>query len=1488
MSDANPMSEAKRLLLQKMLAGGNVARAETVPRVTARSADAVPPISAEQMNVWVHQSMAPDQPLYNESITIHRRGSFDLALLERSFNEILRRHEIWRSAFVNVDGEIVQIVAPELRVSIPLNDISTLAEDEREVEAIRLAREDARETVDLTQAPLFRLRVVRMAPADHRLYLTLHHIIFDGVSIYKILVPELSAIYAAYEAGKNPALPEPMLQYGDYALWRQQRIDSGALDKQLAYWRETLSGELPVLQLPTDRPRPETLSYGGSMETFALSSELTEKIKELSRQEAVTPYMILLAAYNVLLHRYSGQEDVIVGGVTDTRRRPELQGLMGYFLNSLVLRSRPVADKPFRTFLKEVRDTVLGAINASEIPFDRIVRDLKPKRDSSRHPLFQVLFSIEPPAPEFTGGWDLTQMDVTIGASKFDLYLELDERPEGLIARFLYSTELFDASTIRRMIGHWTMLLEGIAANPAATLAELPMLTATETQTVLHDWNATRRDIPQATVHQWFEATARANPDAVAIVFADERWTYRELDRRASALAARLTLAGIGPGTLVAIAMERGPDMIAALLAILKAGGAYLPLDPALPAQRFSFIIEDARPVALLTQRELKAILPATTVPVLLSDDPVHDSAGALELHAMASPDSLAYVLYTSGSTGKPKGVEIPHRAVVNLLAAMQEKPGFQRGQSLLAVTTLSFDIAALEIFLPLVSGGTVILADRETATDPPLLAALIAGARPDVMQATPATWRGLIEAGWRGAQRMTILCGGEALPRDLADKLLMRCAALWNMYGPTETTIWSLVERVMPGTAAITIGKPIANTSVYILDAAGNAVPQGVIGEIHIGGAGVARGYHHRDTLTHERFVARAVAPGERIYRTGDLGRYRGDGTIECLGRTDHQLKIRGFRVAIEEVEGALATHPRVATAAARAWSEENGENSLAGYFVASSEPPPSAAELRRFLRQSLPDYMIPSRFVALAALPMTPNRKIDRNALPEPENNVIPLSQAAPQGEQESQLADIWKDVLGIGAIGRNDNFHDLGGHSLLMAKLLNRIERQFQRRLTMASIFQAPSLSGMAALLTEKHSAKPAPRLIPIQPQGTRPPIYWLFGGPTVRPLADAMGPDQPFFGLALNHEEEEKLSYQSTLPEIAAPLVRALREAQPNGPYFLGGWCTAGILAYEVARQLMESEGSEVGLLVLIHATNPVSFRRISAQRLRTSKIKHHLAMLARLKGTARRDYAMDRVRGVMGGVTDRFRRTEAIEEKLALAKILDNAAMHYETPPYAGDVALFQPADRPDVLDYRQGWREVVRGAFAAFEIPGGHRTMLEAPYVTELGARMSACLRRAQTQGARPPSRSAPTHAALCRGLIEHHAPRRRRFLGRSRSRRANAPAVGEAARRGRERARGPLSLPARPSSLYRAARHPAAGSWRGSSMSHPMRCTSPSTLMANRPSTATRSISTCRIRTASRSLPSAATLPSAAMSSSTICASSRRTFPSVSSRRPS
>ncbi|CAN5525262.1 hypothetical protein BH10PSE14_BH10PSE14_19240 [soil metagenome] len=1299
------VAEARRALLAKMLSGdagsGKVAPApEPIPR---RDPARVIPLTAEQSQLWLHAQMAPDMPLYNESITIHRLGKYDHHALEMALSEIVRRHAIWRTAFHDVDGDLQQAIADPMPITLALIDISHLPEDERDAEAVRLATEDARAPIPFDTAPLFRARVVKLGEEEHRLYLTLHHIIFDGVSIYRTLVPELAALVSAYEKGEPSPLAEPALQYADYAAWQLDQADQTAIDRQVETWRTILAEPLPRLDLAGDRPRAALPTHAGSMEVFLLPDALIEQLKHLARAEGATLYMVLLAAYKAMLFRYTGDEDIIVGGVTDTRRRPELQPLMGYFLNTMALRSRPRGDRPFRHYLAEVKASVIGALGATDVPFDRLIRALDIKRGTGTHPLFNTLFSIEPPVEPFPEGWDLTQMDVTVGAAKYDLYLELDERPEGFAGRFLYSTELFDVATIRRMIGHWTRLLEGVAADPATPLAALPMLAASERETLAATWNDTAQPLPHGSVVDWFAAQAATQPDATALVHDDESWSYAHLANVSDTIAARLVAEGVTPGALVGLALGRSPWMVAAMLGVAKAGAAYLPLDPGFPPSRLALIAEDAKPALVLVEPDTADALPEGAAPLLTlaRDWPDTPFAGPA-----IDPESLAYVLYTSGSTGKPKGVEIPHAALVNLLMGMQQAPGFARGETLLAVTTLSFDIAELELWLPLVSGGTVAIASREAASDMAELIALIERVQPHVLQATPATWRGLIESGWRGAPSLRVLCGGEKLPRALADQLLPRVGEVWNMYGPTETTIWSTVARVEPGSGAIPIGHPIANTVVRVLDSAGNDLPIGAVGELLIGGRGLATGYRGRPDLTAERFVEHR---GERLYRTGDLGRWRADGVLECLGRTDNEEKIRGFRVAIEEVEGALAKLPGVSGAAVKAWPDASGERALAGYIVG----PGDAHVWRELLSAALPDYMIPTKFVAMEALPLTPNGKVDRNALPEPGVSTSRNTEP-PATPEEVRLAAIWCAVLQVEQVARYDDFFDLGGHSLLIARLLRRVQAEYNIRLPMAALFRAPRLADMAELIATGRAAEKASPIVPIQPHGTQRPLLWLDGGSTFLPLSERLGNDQPFLGISVDAILEQAGGCPKKLEDAAVLVAATLREAQPVGPYRIGGWCTSGILAYAVAQE-MRAAGDEVELLMLVHAFHPGKARTIGEVRFFLSKFQFHIGQsMAQPKGERLR-YFRQRLRGLSDAAALRGGREAVLQPKLRTQ--LDRAAMKYSTPPYAGEMILFQPSDHPGVLDFVEDWRAVAQGGFAAHVVNGGHRTMLEPPNV---------------------------------------------------------------------------------------------------------------------------------------------------------------------------
>jgi amino acid adenylation domain-containing protein len=1325
MTTKEQFSGSKKRLLEKFPRGETARQNSQDPLHLRQPGDPIP-LAPSQQQVWLHAQMAAGSPLYNEPLTLHYRGPLHRSALEASFQELLRRHEILRTTFASADGQVVQAVHPELTIPMPLTDLTALSPERREREALRIAALDAQRPFDLGLGPLVRVRLIKFAEDYHRIYLTAHHIILDGVGIYGVLLPELAAIYDAFSKELPSPLPEPRYQYADYAIWEKRLMDNASASRQMDYWRRTLSGELPTLELPTDRPHPPIASHRGAAESFSFPAHMTETLKQTAKTEGVTVYMLLLAAFKTLLYRYTGQEDILIGAPADGRRRPEFASMLGFFLHTMVLRTRPQADLTFREYLGEVKDTLMGALAASDIPFDQLVRELHPKRDASRHPLFQVMFADERPAsaPQPHPRWDLTRMDVSTCASKMDLYVGLEKRPEGMIGRFLYNTDIFDASTLRRMVGHWIALLEGILKDPGARLSALPLLTPEEAE-VLSRRNNTLRPVPHTTISQMFEDRAARNPCAVAVE-CDGAWlTYRELNQKANRLARKLRETGAGPETLVGLCVERSCDMAVALLAILKTGAAYLPLDPALPEERFRMILEDAKAPILLCGAGLR---PATSAKRVFTDEGV-GSGGNLE--AFTKPENLAYVLYTSGSTGRPKGVEISHSAVVNFLESMRREPGFTAADTLLAVTTLSFDIAALEIFLPLIAGGRLVIAGREDAREPARLVELIREVAPSVMQAAPATWRAAVEAGWTGDPRMKILCGGEAMPRDLAQQLLPRCSELWNMYGPTETTIWSTLQRVESGAGPVPIGRPIANTQIHVLDQRLNLVPAGVVGDLYIGGAGLARGYLGREDLTRERFVETSCG---RIYRTGDLARWRANGILECLGRADNQMKIRGFRVEPEEIEAALLQHPEVREAAVRAWPDTSGHLSLTAYVVSSTRP-----SLRAFLDEKLPEYMVPPRVVWLDALPLTPNGKVDRNRLPQPDPEDRRTLSSAPSTETERRLAAIWEAVLDRKGIGVRDNFFDLGGHSLLVAKLLRRAEAEFGARLSMAAMFQAPTIQQFAEILNCHDVNVRTPKVSPIQSTGSQPPLFWMHAGPRYRALAAHLGHDRPFLGVAIDREEERALPEHATLQEIGACVVRKIRAIRPHGPYHLGGLCVAGLLAYEAAAQLTAA-GEEVGMVVMLDALNLRDFMAGAGKKLLASRARFHWSKLT--SGSL-----IDAWRYIAERFIERAASIRG-EVNALWSEKLYQAAIRYQPRDYAGRVLFFEPSDRLDITGLAESWAGVAQPRREVQPVRGNHLSVLQEPMVGELAVRIRRCLEEADApQPAARPASAARTAA---------------------------------------------------------------------------------------------------------------------------------------------
>jgi amino acid adenylation domain-containing protein len=1077
-------------------------RAESGPPGTA-------PLSSAQQRLWFLAQLQPGSAAYNMAGGVRLQGVLDVPALERAVDEIVRRHAALRTTFQDDGGQPVQVIHPATPLGLSWMDLTTLGESAREDRVRELAAEEAARPFDLARGPLLRVTLIRLGPEAHVLLATTHHIVSDAWSM-GIFVRELTTLYGAFVAGQPSPLPALRWQYADYARWQRGPRQAEVLDGQLAYWTRTLGGELPVLDLPADRPRPAIRTFAGAIERFALPAPLTVAVHDLARREQATPFMVLLAAFTTLLHRYTGQTDVVVGTPIANRSRLETEGLIGFFANTLVLRTDLSGAPTFRELLGRVRTGALGAFAHQEMPFDKLVEVLQPARDMSRSPLFDVMFGLQnQPAESLTlPGLRLTPLGSHSGTAKVDLTVQMGERDGVLGAVIEFSTELFDATTIRRMWEHFATVLGSAIADPDARITTLPMLSTAERRCLLTEWQGPASALPAVRWPALFERQVARTPEALAAVCGGKPLTYAELDRRANRLARHLRGHGVGPGRLVAVALDRSLDMLVALLGVLKAGGAYVPLDPTYPPERLAFVLADAGVSLLVTHAQVALPPIAGSIPMVRLDA---DAASLVaELPEPPEPvggaDDPAYVIYTSGSTGTPKGVEVPHRALVNLLLAMEQAPGLTASDVLLAVTSLSFDIAALELFLPLTVGARVVIAAREDALDGRRLGQLLDESGATVVQATPSAWRLLLDAGWQAQPGLRALSGGEALSATLASRLLDAGVELWNLYGPTETTIWSTAHQVRAGEPVVPIGRPIANTRAYVLDAGRQPSPIGVPGELYLGGLGVARGYRGRAELTAERFVPDPFEPegGGRLYRTGDLVRWRADGTLEFLGRLDHQVKVRGFRIELGEIEAVLTRHPSVRDAVVTAPEDRYGDRRLVAYVVEDAGHPVAVGELRRHLAQTLPDYMVPTGFVVLSALPLTPNGKVDRRALPEPYASPTPVA-SEPRTPVEEITADIWADVLGLPAVGVGDNFFELGGHSLLATRVVSRLRDVYDIELPVRSLFEAPTVAELARhieLAQRGHAdRRSVPRIQPVPRTGSLPLSFsqqrlWFF--------------------------------------------------------------------------------------------------------------------------------------------------------------------------------------------------------------------------------------------------------------------------------------------------------------------------------------------------------------------------------------------------------
>ena len=1376
------------------------------------------PLSFAQQRLWFLDQLQPASPTYNIPMAIRLQGTLDVAALAASLSAIVARHEILRTTFAVVDGAPVQVIAPIQPHPLPIVDQQTVQEDQRAAAMQQLVAAEAQQPFDLQRGPLFRTTLARFDPDDHGLLITVHHIVFDGWS-YALLTQELSALYTAYSAGQQDAgLPNLPLQYADYALWQREwlagcpgrvpmpgghphgtRLAPGAvLEQQLSYWRQQLGGMPAILQLPTDRPRPPVQSAHGATYEFELSGELTAALQELSRRENATLFMTLLAAFQVVLHRYSGQDDIAVGTPIAGRTRPELEQLIGFFINTLVLRADLAGNPSFRDLLRQVREVALQAYTHQDVPFEMLVEALQPERDLSHHPLFQVMFALQnmPSSALELPSLHLELIEVESSSVKFDLGLTMTMTTAGLRGYLQYNTDLFAATTIERLVGHLHTLLNGIALDPEQRIDDLPMLTEAEYQQ-LAAWNAVVADTPtDRCLHHLFEAQAARTPEQVALVCGERQLTYAALNVRANQLAHHLQALGVKPEMRVGLCLERSLDLVVGLLGILKAGGAYVPLDPAYPAERLEWMLADAQISILVTQQTLRATLPAHAAQQVCLDSDWQQIAqqSSVDPGSAVHPDHLAYVIYTSGSTGRPKGVEVAHRSVVNVQSTVQQRFGFCVGDAMPWIASVAFDIALLELCNPLLGGGTSIVLTREEILDLPRLHEVLTGCT--ALHAVPSLLRQIVQHATTTHPHMRLVfVGGEAVSPDLLAALpaVFPNAEAHVLYGPTEATIICASYHVPRDTPIVghPIGTPLPNQQLRIADDQGRPVPIGVIGELYIGGAGVARGYLNRPELTAEKFI---VLDGQRWYRSGDRARFQADGTIEFLGRLDHQIKLRGFRIELEEIEAVLRRHPGVREAVVVAREDRplaggHPDQRLVAYVVgkeqgkketkehhsqaaknqdnhqqdesqgenherAEVDAPSSGAacsalvssELQSFIQEQLPAYMVPSAFVVLQTLPLTPQGKLDRRRLPAPDTTQLDRETfVAPRDRWEWQLAQIWQAVLGLEQVSVTANFFERGGHSLLAVRLMAQIQQHFDHTLPLTTLFQAPTIELLAARLRHDMPAQPWSPLVALQPHGTQRPFFCVHpvGGTVLcyTELTRHLSPNRPCYGLqALGIEPGQ--TPLTSVEEMAAEYITAMRAVQPDGPYLLGGWSLGGVIAFEMAQQLQRA-GQLVERLVLLDSSPPypevvpaddlllvVNFARdlgglfgkelpITPNDLRLRAADdplEYVLVQAREHGVVPPDVEPEQLRRLAG-----------------VFQANQQAALRYTPQPLPQGIILlrasesFGPGELPDLSER---WRSLALNV-AAHPVPGNHYTMLRSPQVQSVASQLEACLPQA-------------------------------------------------------------------------------------------------------------------------------------------------------------
>jgi amino acid adenylation domain-containing protein len=1326
------------------------------------------PASFAQQRLWFLCQLAPESPFYNVSAAIRLRGQLNLIALEQTFREIAQRHESLRTTFAVIEEQLVQIVAPDANLPFAIIDLQSIPAHQQENSAKQIATQEAHHRFDLEKDALLRITVLKLHETEWILLLVMHHSVADGWSI-GVLIRELSALYPAFCLGKPTFLPELPIQYADFAHWQREWLQGDVLDTQLSYWRQQLK-DIPVLDLPTDYPRLIVQRYQGATQPIVVSQHLTNALEILSQQAGVSLFMTLLAAFQTLLYRYTGQTDIVVGSPIANRNRSELEGLIGFFVNSLVLRSDLSGNPTFWELLDQVREVTLGAYAYQDLPFEKLVHDLNQARDLSHHPLFQVAIALQntPIQALELPGLSLEQFEFDPGTTRLDLELHFWQGSEGLKGQITYSTDLFEPTTIDRLLTHFQTLLEGIIAHPEQPLSDLPILTLTERHQLLIEWNQTDSDFDRSCIHHQFERQAELTPEAIAVVFKDKCLSYSELNQRSNQLAHYLKHLGVDSDVLVGICVERSLDMIVAVLGVLKAGGAYLPIDPSYPQERLEFMLQDSQVAILITQQ------PAVTranLQVICLDRDQSLIAQQSQNHPISTTTAtnLAYVIYTSGSTGQPKGALVEHHSLANLAHAQRQIFNLTSHDRVLQFASLSFDASIFEIIMAFEAGATLYLAQKESLIGTALSRFLHHNS---ITVATfPPTL--LRELSTKDLPNLhTIISAGENCSSEIVDRWVTPTRRFFNAYGVTEAAVWSTIAEIpnrrVKSSLDNTIGRAIVNTKLYVLDHNLQPVPVGIPGELYIGGEGVARGYLNRPELTAASFISDSFSqkPGARLYKTGDVVRYRSDGTLEFLGRVDRQIKIRGYRIELNEIEAALSQHPAVREAAIIAREEMAGNRQLIAYVVFHKEHPSTPQDLRCYLHEKLPAYLVPSMFVMLESLPLTPNGKVDRKVLHDlpVRQTLLKHSPIAPRTSTETILATLWAQLFKIEAVSVEDNFFELGGDSLLAMRLMNQVSQQFDRELPVSTLFQAPTIAQLAANLDQKNSDAATSAWTPLVSLkgGSKRPFFCvhpIFG--VIFPygeLAHHLDNDQPFYGLQPFGLQKEQCPYDR-IEDMAAEYIKAIQTVQPQGPYLLGGWSFGGLVAFEMAQQLQQA-GQQVALLAIIDTPAPIAQNQPSVydglKFLTTTVLTSVLPFLL--------DYISLLARSLIQ--KERFQMPKQINFKLlqdlkswqshfqwfTLASLIPEEAQlrmmdeltvlpmlrvfqansravnSYVPNIYSGKMILFRSAELLEKAhDSTLGWGELAKD-IAMYSIHGNHLSMLKQPHVRSLAKQLQTCI----------------------------------------------------------------------------------------------------------------------------------------------------------------